>query len=118
MNHETFKAGMAYMAAAYSKELNTQISAVYWDQLGELHGDEFMIAVRQAVGCCKWFPTVAEIRQMYGEAMYRKRLDQGRVIDCKPMNRKAARAAITDLRRRLKEKAADQKKSRASRAPS
>ena len=78
------------------------MAAVYWDQLANLQDEPFMVAVRQAVGHCQWFPSVAELRRHYGQEMYRRRMNVGNVISYKPADKETARKHLEDLKRAMR----------------
>jgi hypothetical protein len=101
MDKRTFQEQMAYLAAAYSKEITKEMAAVYWDQLGGLQDEAFIAAVRQTVGHSQWFPTVAELRRNYRDELRRQRMARGRVIEHRKVDREAALAALADIRRRI-----------------
>ena len=72
MDRKTFQQGMAYLAAAYDTALSKQRLAVYWDQLRGLRDRPFMTAVKAAVGHGNRFPTVAQLREHYRDALRRQ----------------------------------------------
>ena len=102
MDKTVFQQGMAYLSAAYSKEITKETAAVYWDQLGNLQDEPFMVAVRQTVGHCRWFPTVAELRRFYRDEMYRRRMDTGKIIEYKPADRETAKRHLDELKRKIR----------------
>ncbi len=66
-----------------------------------MQDEPFTEAVRMAVGECKWFPTVAEIRRFYRDRLYHRRMNSQTVIEYKAVNKEKARAAIAKLKREL-----------------
>ena len=74
---------------------------MYWDQLGGLQDDAFMVAVRSAVGFCKWFPTVAELRQFYRDEL-RRQAPGIRIIEHKPVDKEAAKQHLEALREAMR----------------
>ncbi len=102
MDRRTFQEQMAYLAAAYSKEITKEMAAVYWDQLGGLQDEAFIAAVRQTVGHSQWFPTVAELRRNYRDELRRQRLAQGKVIEHHHRSdRETALAALAAIKRKI-----------------
>lgn len=103
MDKQTFQRSMAYLAAAYSREITTEQAAVYWDQMGSLDGAAFQEAVRAAVGHSPRFPSVAELREHYRDALRRRaeanapRLPAGR-----PADRDKVRSLVQGLRDKLR----------------
>jgi len=61
-----------------------------------------MVAVRQTVGHCQWFPSVAELRRHYRDEMYRRRMDAGQVIEYKSCDKAAARKHLDKLKRAMR----------------
>jgi hypothetical protein len=55
---------MTYLAAAFTKSIPQETLAAYWDNLQDLDADRFKAAIREAVRECKWFPTVATLREL------------------------------------------------------
>ena len=72
MDEREFSKAITYLSAAYAQEVSKERAAVYWDQLGSLDADLFMEAVKAYVNRNRYFPTVAELRQCYREAMARR----------------------------------------------
>ena len=103
MDKQTFQRSMAYLAAAYSREITTEQAAVYWDQLGSLDADAFLEAVRAQVGHSSRFPTVAELRVHYREAL-RRRADASapRLTAGTPADRRKVRSLLRSLREQLR----------------
>ncbi|BAO43877.1 hypothetical protein TBH_C0947 [Thiolapillus brandeum] len=75
---------------------------MYWDQLASLQDEPFMVAVRQAVGHCQWFPSVAELRRYYRDEMRRRRMNAGQVIEYKPANKETAKKHLDKLKRTIR----------------
>lgn len=78
------------------------MAAVYWDQLGEMQDEPFMVVVRQAVGHCQWFPSVAELRRHYRDEMYRLKMNAGQVIEYKPADKETAKRHLEELKRKMR----------------
>ncbi|MES9947194.1 MAG: hypothetical protein ABW080_19765 [Candidatus Thiodiazotropha sp.] len=103
MDKETFKAGMAYLVAAYGMELSKQRAAVYWDQLGSLDGELFREAVKAHVGHCRRFPTVAELRENYRGALRRRSAEAApRLVAARPADREKVRSLLRGLSERMR----------------
>lgn len=103
MDKETFKAGMAYLAAAYGMELSKQRAAVYWDQLGSLDGELFREAVKAHVGHCRRFPTVAELRETYRGALRRRSAGQAStLVAVRPADPEKVRTMLRSLSERMR----------------
>jgi len=63
-----FLAGwMNRLAAAYRQELSLETQAMYLDGLSDLRLDRLDAAFKRAVRECKFFPSIAEIRQLEAE---------------------------------------------------
>lgn len=102
MDKETFKAVMAYLAAAYGMELSRERAAVYWDQLGSLDGELFREAAKAHVGHCRRFPTVAELRETYRGAMRSRVAEQAPRLEAKPADREKVRSMLRQLTERMR----------------
>ena len=63
MNQKTFASQIAYLSAAYDREVSTEVAGVYWHQLGTLPDAPFIEAVTSHVNTSKFWPTVAELRE-------------------------------------------------------
>lgn len=103
MDKQTFQRSMAYLAAAYSKEITTEQAAVYWDQLGNLDGMLFQEAVRACVGHNRRFPLVAELREHYRDAVRSRcktKIPALPVI--RPADREKVRSILRGLRERMR----------------
>jgi len=59
-----FAKQIAYLSAAYDREVQQQTAAVYWQQLGSLPDKPFVQAVELHVNESRYFPTVAELREL------------------------------------------------------
>lgn len=64
MNKKTFAEQMAYLSAAYEREVSTEIAGVYWHQLGSLPDAPFVDAVVQHVANCDRFPRISQLRAL------------------------------------------------------
>jgi len=53
---------MRKLAAAYRQELTPETVSLYIAELVDLHEDRLELAFRQVLRDCKFFPTIAEIR--------------------------------------------------------
>jgi hypothetical protein len=53
---------MRKLAAAYRQELTPETVSLYIAELADLREDRLELAFRQALRDCKFFPTIAEIR--------------------------------------------------------
>ncbi len=73
MEEATFQRALAYLAAAYDREVTKERAAVYWDQLGNLEDEPFLEAVQMVVGTDERFPTVARLRGIYRQCLQRRR---------------------------------------------
>lgn len=83
-------------------ELSKERAAVYWDQLGGLHDEPFMTAVRVAVNHGERFPTVAQLREHYRDALRRDARSALRLPSRRAVDREQVRRRIADLRKRLR----------------
>jgi hypothetical protein len=103
MDKKIFKQGMTYLAAAFGMELSKERAAVYWDQLGSLDGTLFRDAVRTCVGSSRRFPTVAELREHYADALRRRaQLAAPKQTSGKPADREKVRSILRELRERMR----------------
>ena len=64
MNKQTFTQQIAYLSAAYEREISTEVAAVYWHQLGSLPDAPFTEAVEKHVAGSGRFPRVSELRAL------------------------------------------------------
>ena len=71
MDQKTFTQQIAYLSAAYEREVRKETAAVYWHQLSSLPDEPFIAAVAMHVAESRFFPTVAELRQLTRTAMQR-----------------------------------------------
>lgn len=83
-----FASWMSKLAAAYRQEINIETQAMYLQSLGDLRLDRLELAFQQALKDCKFFPTIAEIRDIEAdlilpdvakeriEAAYQRRKEQ------------------------------------------
>lgn len=69
MNRKTFANQIAYLSAAYDREVSTEVAGVYWHQLGSLPDAPFIEAVESYVNASKFWPTVAELRELTQASM-------------------------------------------------
>jgi len=104
MDHQEFSRAITYLSAAYGMEISKERAAVYWDQLGNLEAELLMEAVKAHVNRRRNFPTVAELREAYREAIARRatgpdrRLPEGRPAD-KAYAREMIRRVRASIRR-------------------
>ena len=75
---------------------------MYWDQRGELHDEPFMTAVRVAVNHGERFPTVAQLREHYRDAIRRDARSTLRLPPRRAVDRQQVKRRIAALRRRLR----------------
>lgn len=64
MKQETFVSQISYLSAAYDREVSELQAAVYFKQLGEVPDQQFINAVEMHVNRSRFFPTVAELREL------------------------------------------------------
>ena len=76
MEEKTFVEQIAYLSAAYDREISTETSAVYWHQLSSLPDAPFRMAVVQHVARSKHFPRVSELREVTQTVMRRMQEDE------------------------------------------
>lgn len=76
MEQQTFGEAMAYLAAAYNREITREQAAVYWDQLRDLEDEVFMAAVKTTVSHEDRMPSVATLRWACREERRRARQAQ------------------------------------------
>lgn len=99
MDHHQFSQMITYLSAAYGMEVSKKRAAVYWDQLGSLQADLLMEAAKAHVNHSRHFPTVAELRQCYREAMARRAPGPERRLRAyRPADREKAREMIRQVR--------------------
>ena len=101
MDRKTFQQGMAYLAAGFDAELSNERIAVYWDQLRGLKDDLFLTAVKAAVGHGKRFPTVAQLREHYRDALRRRVNTDVRLPPRPAIERSRVIQIVADLRKKL-----------------
>lgn len=63
-DYPTFGALMAGLAMAFRQELDPEHVEIMWMGLGDLPLDGFTKAAQKALRTCKFFPTVAELREL------------------------------------------------------
>lgn len=103
MDHQEFSQAMMYLSAAYGTEISKERAAVYWDQLGNLEATLLMEAVKAYVNRHRHFPTVAELRQCYREALSRRSSRATRRLpEAGTADREHAREMIRRARRALR----------------
>ena len=107
MQRATFQQGMAYLAAAYGTELSKERAAVYWDQLGGLRDEPFMAAVRVAVNHGERFPTVAQLRVHYLDALRREQRSAVCLPGRRVQDRELWQRRFRELRSRLAQRTRD-----------
>ena len=99
MEERTFGELMAYLAAAYGREITQEQAAVYWDQLQDLDDEVLLAAMRAVVATEERLPTVAVLRRAYREERYRARQAQPPPALPGPVNPEVAEAYIERMRR-------------------
>ncbi|MBK1727650.1 hypothetical protein [Halorhodospira neutriphila] len=102
MREQTFGEAMAYLAAAYRREITQEQAAVYWDQLQDLEDDPFMTAVKMTVQTEDRLPSVATLRYAYREERRRARQAQPPPSLPPPMDPEVARYYIERMRAMLR----------------
>ncbi len=103
MDKTTFQQGMAYLAAGFGTELTRERAGVYWDQLGGLRDEPFLVACKIAVGNCDRFPPVARLREIYQDELRRQAMGAAPRLPAKrPASREKVRALIRELRERMR----------------
>jgi hypothetical protein len=103
MEKETFQRGMAYLAAAYDREVSRERAAVYWDQLGGLHDEPFLVACKVAVGSLDRFPTVSRLRELYSDELRRVTMAaRPKLPPPGKVSREKVRQMIRGLRERMR----------------
>lgn len=101
MDRKTFQQGIAYLAAGFDTELSNERIAVYWDQLRGLKDNLFLTAVKAAVGHGKRFPTVAQLREHYRDALRRQASTEVRLPTRTVIERSRVDQIVADLRKKL-----------------
>ena len=76
MREQTFGELMAYLSAAYRREITREQAAVYWEQLQDLDDDVLRRAMRTVVANEERLPSVAALRRAYREERHRSRQAQ------------------------------------------
>ena len=64
MNHKVFIRGLGELALAFSKEVDEYQGKLYFDNLRDLKNEDFAKAVKLIIQNNKFFPKIAEIRQV------------------------------------------------------
>ena len=90
MNRKLFAATMVLLGHYFDKEISETNMTLYFEGLSDLPEEPVIAAMRETIRRCKFFPRVAEIRELVAEAERRQR-DRDR----------AARIAEESRRRRL-----------------
>ena len=64
MNKQVFTRGLGELALAFSKEVDEYQGKLYFDNLRDLRNEDFAKAVKLIIQNNKFFPKIAEIRQL------------------------------------------------------
>jgi len=64
MNHKVFIKGLGELALAFSKEVDEYQGKLYFENLKDLRNEDFAKAVKLIIQNNKFFPKIAEIRQL------------------------------------------------------
>lgn len=62
-----FEGAMIALAAVTGKQLDVIINRAYWEGLEDIPGETVYAALKSAMTCCDFFPSVAEIRRICDE---------------------------------------------------
>lgn len=101
MKQEIFKTGWATLLNAFPNNNNTpETQKIYWQMLVTLYDEAFEDAIRICLNECKFFPTIAELR----EAGSRRSFDTGALDQMRldpPMPKGQAQKTLRDMIARL-----------------
>ena len=63
MNRKFFNTQFAALVNAYTiaQKLSDESQDVYWEMLKDIPEDKFAVGVKECLGHCKFFPTIAEL---------------------------------------------------------
>ena len=64
MNRKIFRKSMGELSLVFNNEVDEYKSELYWENLRDLKNDDFAKAVKFLIQNNKFFPTIAEIRQV------------------------------------------------------
>jgi hypothetical protein len=102
VNREQFASTMLLLGVAFDAEITETRMTIYFEALRDLPEEQVLAAMRETIKRCKFFPRVAEIRDLVEESRRRQRDHE-----------RATRIAEESRRRRLE--VAEWKVDRASR---
>jgi len=102
MERKTFQQGMTYLATAFDTELKRERAAVYWDQLGGLRDEPFLRAVKAAVAHHKRFPTIADLREHYRDALRQMTVCTFKLTHSAPVDQERVASMVRKLREQLR----------------